>query len=247
MNIMRLAGLLFCLILCISSGLSGEWELEFESGLVFPGYNDVRIPNNTGTPFSLASDFELKSEPYFRMRLAYIMRDRDAFSFLAAPLSLEGSGISGRQIDFQQTTFPSGTDIDAVYRFDSYRLTYRYEIYRRPEFNLGLGFTAKIRDAAVSLKSENQFAEKTNTGFVPLINFRAQWRPSDKFLLLLEGDALAAPQGRAEELLLAGQYQIGNDFSVRLGYRILEGGADVDEVYSFALLRYFSLALIINL
>jgi hypothetical protein len=65
--------------------------------------------------------------------------------------------------------------------------------------------------------------------------------------LLLEGDALAAPQGRAEDLLLAGQYQIAMISRSGWGYRILEGGADVDWVYSFALLRYFSLALILNL
>jgi len=55
---------------------------------------------------------------------------------------------------------------------------------------------------------------------------------------LLAGDALAAPQGRAEDVLLALQYRPGDDLMLRLGYRILEGGADNDEVYSFTLINY---------
>jgi hypothetical protein len=145
-------------------GLSGEWELEFESGLVFPGYNDVRIPITPEHHFRWPVISSLKANHIFACGWHYIMRDRHAFSF-SPHLLVGGSGISGRQIDFQQTTFPSGTDIDAVYRFDSYRLTYRYEYLPSPEFNLGLGFTAKIRDAAVSLKSENQFAEKNQYRF----------------------------------------------------------------------------------
>ena len=81
-------------------------------------------------------------------------------------------------------------------------------------------------------------AEKTNTGFVPLINFDVLWKVTDRFNLVLNGDALAAPQGRAEDVLCAFQYSISPRMRFRIGYRILEGGADVEEVYSFTLLHY---------
>ncbi|WP_340075775.1 hypothetical protein [Leptobacterium sp. I13] len=83
-------------------------------------------------------------------------------------------------------------------------------------------------------------ASKTNIGFVPIINFRLYWKIDEKTGLLLYGDALAAPQGRAEDVLLAGTYQLSEDLTVRLGYRILEGGADNDEVFNFALFHYVS-------
>ena len=56
--------------------------------------------------------------------------------------------------------------------------------------------------------------------------------------LLFEGDAAVAPQGRAEDAEFALVYQKSEKWSVRLGYRILEGGADNDKVYSFALFNY---------
>jgi len=72
-----------------------------------------------------------------------------------------------------------------------------------PKFEFGLGFTAKIRDAKIALASAGLESEKTNVGFVPIINFRMLWKPDEKFGILLEGDALAAPQGRAEDVLIA--------------------------------------------
>jgi hypothetical protein len=58
--------------------------------------------------------------------------------------------------------------------------------------------------------------------------------------LLLEGDALVSPggQGRAEDALLALMYHLNERFSFKAGYRILEGGADVESVYNFTLLNY---------
>ena len=66
------------------------------------------------------------------------------------------------------------------------------------------------------------------------------WRMNEKFGLLLDGDALAAKQGRAEDILIAATYDISGNIGLKAGYRILEGGADNDEVYNFALFNYFS-------
>jgi hypothetical protein len=106
---------------------------------------------------------------------------------------------------------------------------------------LGIGFTGKIRDAAISLEGGDQKSEKTNTGFVPLINFRAQWTISPRFGLLLDGDALAAPQGRAEDVILALTANATKSLQFKIGYRFLEGGADNDEVYNFTMINYLVL------
>jgi hypothetical protein len=57
------------------------------------------------------------------------------------------------------------------------------------------------------------------------------------------GDALAAPQGRAEDILAAFYAEAAEGIRLRLGYRILEGGADNDEVYNFTLVHYLSAGL----
>jgi hypothetical protein len=150
-------------------------------------------------------------------------------------------------IFFEGVTFPANTDLTGTYKFNSYRFTYRYEIVLKPKFEFGLGFTAKIRDAKIAMASADLESEKTNVGFVPIINFRMFWKLDEKFGILLDGDALAAPQGRAEDILIAATYRVSDRFGLKAGYRILEGGADNDEVYNFALFNYASLGLFINL
>jgi hypothetical protein len=73
---------------------------------------------------------------------------------------------------------------------------------------------------------------------VPLINFNLEARLIDAWWLMVEGDALAAPQGRAEDVFAGVRYDVDERGSVRLGHRLLEGGADNDEVYNFAWINY---------
>lgn len=230
------------IILLAFSSAEAKWFLDFETGLVSSGYNDVRIPGDTGTEFSLSKDLQTNSSAFFRFRLGYQFGERHTVYAFVAPLSLNASGRVGQDILFFEETFPANTDLSAVYRFNSYRLTYRYDFIRKEKLTLGIGFTAKIRDAAIRVEGGGLSSEKTNVGFVPLLNFRLNWRFADKFGLLFEGDALASPggEGRAEDVLMSIQFRLNENISFRAGYRIIEGGANVEEVYNFALLHFFS-------
>jgi hypothetical protein len=217
--------------------------IDFETGFVSAGYNDVRIPGDQGTLFSLKDDLISKTEVFYRIRLNYTIKSRHTLSLLFAPLETKSEGSVANDILFEGVVFSANTEIAGTYKFNSYRLTYRYDIVKKSRFEFGLGFTAKIRDAKIALSSPGLISEKTNVGFVPIINFRLLWNIDDKFGLLLNGDALAAPQGRAEDVLIAATYKLSDSFGIRLGYRILEGGADNDEVYNFALFHYASVGL----
>jgi hypothetical protein len=209
-------------------------EAELESGVVFSGRNDTRIPGDSGSDLSLVHDLSTSPAPAFRLRLGYRIADRHLISALYAPLRLNATGQLERDVSFMGATYPAGTPILAVYRFDSYRLTYRYSFIRDDALDVAVGFTGKIRDAETSLYGADA-RRKTNTGFVPLLNLHLAWRPNNgAFGLLLDADALAAPQGRAEDVLLAATWTPREDVDLRVGYRMVEGGADNDEVYSFA-------------
>lgn len=217
-----------------------QWHIDIETGFVLPGYNDVRIPNETGTLFSLTDELETDPNPFFRARVIYAINDRHSIAVLVAPLRLQAEGKVNRSVRFEEEEFPANTPLTGKYRFDSYRLTYRYDFHRSENLCAGIGITAKIRDASISLEGDEKKAEKKNTGFVPLINFRLRWIFAKRFSLNFDGDALASPQGqgRAEDVLLAVQYDLNRNIDFKIGYRILEGGADVDEVYNFTLLNY---------
>ena len=225
--------------------ISGQAQalIDLESGLVFTGYNDVRIPGDQGTFFSLKDDLHSKTKIFYRLRASYTIKSRHTISLLYAPLETKSDGSMANNILFEGVVFPANTNLNATYKFNSYRLTYRYNIVNKPRIIFGLGLTAKIRDASIRLSSPSQTAEKTNVGFVPLINFRLLWEINDEFGLLLDGDALGAPQGRAEDVLIATTYKFSDHISICAGYRILEGGANNDEVYNFALFHYASVGL----
>jgi hypothetical protein len=197
----------------------------------------VRIPGDSGTKFSLSDELQADPTPFYRLRVGGTFLERHTISILYAPLTILSSGKIDRDIEFNDKTYAADTRLRSSFRFDSYRLTYRYDFYRSEKLELGAGLTGKIRDAAIGLDGK-EFTEKKNTGAVPLINFRLNWRFTPSWALLFEGDALAAPQGRAEDVLLAIAPRLNEHVALKVGYRILEGGADNDEVYTFSLIHY---------
>jgi hypothetical protein len=229
-------------VLALVAPATASWSVDIEAGPVFSGYNDVRIPGDTGTLFSLTEDLHARTALGFRVRVSKTFGDRHWVSVLVAPLRVESRGTLNRDVLFAGTLFPaSENELKGLYRFDSYRLTYRYGLVRTHRFSLDLGLTAKVRDAEISLDYVSvrpQPATKTNTGFVPIVSFRADWQLGPRVGLVLDGDALGVPQGRAEDVLAALRFGLGDRLEARVGYRVLEGGSDVDEVYGFALFHY---------
>ena len=211
-----------------------QWQLDAETGAALSGYNKVRIPGDEGTFIDLSESLESNATFFYRLRLSYTLNEKHTLSALFAPLTLRYNGVFGQELQFLNVVFGASELLDVNYQFNSYRLTYRYSFPRFKSFRLGIGATAKIRDAKVEING----VEKTNIGFVPLINFRAEWIAKERLSLVLQGDALATPQGRAEDVLLAAEFYPNSSVTLKLGYRVLEGGADNEEVYNFSLIHY---------
>lgn len=220
--------------------------LDFEGAYVIPGYNDVAIPGDSGTRFSLTDDLDAEETAAFRFRYSHTFSKKHWVGVLVAPLTMKSEGTLNKDVDFNGETFAQGTPVDATFRFDSYRLIYRYLFHPSEHWQLGLGAAANLRDAAIKLKGGGLESEKSNTGVVPLLSFNVTWTPVERLHLLLDGEALAASQGRAEDVLFAVQYDAYQNVAFRVGYRILEGGADNDEVYTFSLFHYIVAGLAVS-
>jgi hypothetical protein len=223
-----------------------RWAFDFENGAVFSGYNDVRIPGDTGTTFSLTDDLKADPAYFWRVRVDFRVAPKHVLSVLAAPLTVNSSGSFDRQVQFAGETFAPGVPVTGRYVFNSYRVTYRYEFLNKGGWRFGLGVTAKVRDAATVLDSQGKHAEKTNLGGVPLVNFKLERDLGGRAVFRFEGDALAAPQGRAEDIFAGLVMPLNKNISVKAGYRLLEGGADNAEVYTFAAFHYVSVGAIIR-
>lgn len=226
--------------------LTAQLELDLETGAATFGYNDVRISGATGTDFSLTDDFEQRYVPYFRGRLSYTFAERHTVSALYAPFSLSSTGAFDQNVDFNGQTFAAGTETRSDWKFNSYRITYQYAFIRKTRLQFAAGLTGKVRDAEIRLENDSISSSKTNVGVVPLVRIYTDWAFTEKFHLLVDADALVGGQGRAEDIFLGLCYDPGFHFRVKIGYRLLEGGADNDEVYNFSAVHYAAAGAVIR-
>jgi len=232
--------LFLMLFFLVSNAVYSEISIYLENGLALNTINKIRIPGDTGTLVKLGEGgFKTPSSYFYRINLNYNFNNRHNLKLLFAPLKFSSDGIASSDIYFNNKTFNTGSEIEVFYKFNSYRLTYRYDFYRGNDLDMGIGLTAKIRDAKISFTDINTSSTNENIGFVPLINFNLNYKFNSKFNFIFDFDALAAPQGRAEDVLLSFAYKFDDSFKVNAGYRILEGGADNEKVYTFALINYF--------
>ena len=217
-----------------------RFALELEAGPVWQSYNDLEIPNDgTATRFSLKD--LAGTGPWFagRAYLTWNINDRHGLRALAAPLTISETGTPADPVSFAGADYQAGTPVDATYKFNSWRLGYRYTFGGGGDrWTWRLGFTAKIRDAKIALKQGGTTSRKTDLGFVPLLHVSTDWRFAGRWFLLLDIEALAGGPGRAEDASLKISRELSPQLSLAAGYRMVEGGADVEEVYSFAWLHF---------
>jgi len=220
-----------------SARAEDRWRLELEGAAAWQTRNQFAIPGGTGTLVSL-EDYTSGPFAAFRATLVWDVSERSSLRLLAAPLRFDVDFTPTAPIDFQGETFAAGQPTRARYEFDSYRLSWFYRFASSGAWSFRAGLTAKVRDARIGLSSGSLAAEKTNTGVVPLLYGGVRYSPGGRFAIDLDVDALGAPQGYAVDLALRAEQRLGEKATVFVGYRLLDGGADNDEVYTFATFHY---------
>ncbi len=227
------------LFICLNANLAANAQtfVNLESGAFFTNINDIRYGSN-GTLFSLKNDFQTPVSPFLRLRIGFLTDEKNHFSILYAPLKIVETATLANDILFDGNNFKANMPIEAVYMFNSYRFTYNRRIISKDNFNFGLGLSAKIRDAGVSLKNSELFKENFNVGFAPLINLIANWDISQKMGVNFFGEGIAASKGRAIDISLSGRYTFSESLQGNFGYRLLEGGANGTERYNFIQLHF---------
>ncbi|TVR67382.1 MAG: hypothetical protein EA422_00470 [Gemmatimonadales bacterium] len=233
--------------------VSGEGSERFtvwvEGGPVWQSRNEVRVPNEPeATLFSLRSLAGSGPWPAARLTVGWRFRDRQEVRLLLAPLSITETAGSGEAIRFAGQDLEPQLPITATYTFNSWRASWRYRLHEGGSTAGWIGFTAKVRDAVVSLEQEVEPPSEgrgdlrrgrtTDVGFVPLLHLSGVWRIAPVWTLMGEFDGLAGGPGRAFDVSAQVERRIGDRWWIRGGYRTVEGGADVDQVRNFAWLHY---------
>ncbi len=242
---MRFQTFLFALLMVSFSAIAfSSTSVNLEFGQATSVYNKVKINGEEGTLFNLAPG--LDSTLYYRLSLIKKFDSPHGFRLLYAPLKFSGDKRYSKNINFNGVNFPSGKKTEAEYQFNSYRGTYFYEMISEKNFLLRVGGTVKIRDASIELKQDDRKKAKKNTGVVPLVYLYSQYKWDNGFLATFDFDGLMAPQGRAFDIALMGGYQFSPSTSLHFGSRMLEGGADNENVYNFSQINYYFTALQVN-
>lgn len=215
-----------------------SFKVELEGGVLFQSRNQVQIPNEeTATRIDLVDQVGIGPLPAGRITLHWNFHGRHGASVVLAPLEFTRSNVIDDPIRFDRVDFAAGEKTDFTFKFNSWRANYNYRFLNQPRLHAWVGFTAKIRDAKVAVAQEGREGELTNLGFVPLLYTAAEWEFAPGWRLLADFNGLAGGPGRAFDVSVKVARVLTERMGAGIGYRTVEGGADVSRVYNFAWLH----------
>lgn len=232
---MRWTSLLVFSLFPFAAFAQDRFTFDLEGGPAWQLRNDFAVPGDGGT---LVRIEDRGPVPAFRATLTWRVSERWSARFLVAPLSASSDIVSQSPILFEGATFAAGERVRTEYRFNSYRAGAFYAFAPRGKWSFRAGMTLKVRDAEIALSSDRASAEKTNVGLVPLLYAGARYQASPLVAFDVDADGAAASQGRAVDIAARVESAISDRLAVYGGARLLEGGADNDEVYSFGTFAY---------
>jgi hypothetical protein len=231
----RLALFLIPLVLLLTTPAAAQnLVLDLEGAAAWQLRNDFAIPGDEGTLVRLGDEGPV---PAGRATLTWHRWERWSLRFVAAPYSSDADFVPSEPVLFEDALFPAGVPVEVDYRFNSWRAGAFYRFAPRGDWSMRAGLTLKVRDAEIALRSGGVEASNDNVGVVPLLYGGARWERGNR-AFDIDVDAAAASQGRAIDLALCGEQRISDRTSLFLGARILDGGADNDEVFAFATVLY---------
>lgn len=245
-------------LIFVTKGYS-QISTDIETGIVNVNRNDASsswknsfgdLNGLDGTLFSYANDFNNPIKPLFRFRASYTFgkSKKHFLSFLATPVQYKTEGILNNPITFNSNVFEANQKTEGFYKFNGYRLTYRYYFVQRDDLILGLGITLNLRDAEFSLKQGSKYERNYNRGLVPLINTYLNYKFTDKIGVLVDGDVFYVDKtGGAIDYLTGFNYTLNKNISFKTGYRFFSGvGSEKGNVYNKLFVSSFVIGSVIN-
>lgn len=228
--------LLFLITCIVAQSNAFALDLKLSFGSSFQQSNDVQIPNdNTGTRFSLNDIAGEGPWSGARIEALWNINDKHAVRVLLAPLSYSEQGVIDSPINFAGASFSESQPVIGEYTFNSWRVGYRYHLQARKRWNSWIGATLKVRDAEITLIQGAVSGLDDDLGIVPLLYLAGEYRFDGPWTISADVDALGGGPGRAIDLGVNLSYIVHEKLKVGLEYRLLEGGADIDQLFNFAL------------
>jgi hypothetical protein len=111
--------------------------------------------------------------PVARMSLDLILAKDHRITFLYQPLEIKTTATLTRNLTIagNSTDFQSEDDVEFLYSFPFYRLSYAYDVLKGSKHTLALGASIQIRNTVISFRDLDGtgFVRKSNIGPVPVL------------------------------------------------------------------------------
>lgn len=201
-----------------------EVRLTLEMGFLAPASHTIQYGKN-GTKFDYIDEGGQDTLFFFARPTAELhLARRHALVFLYQPLNLTGKVTLRRDVLIDERLFPRDATLNVRYGFDFWRLSYLYDLSRRPWREIAIGASMQIRNAAVVFSTPDGSLSRSfrNIGPVPALKARTEWRLRAGFFVGGELDFMYAPV----KYLNGGKSDVEGaivDANVRAGYRFRPG------------------------
>ncbi len=215
-----------------------KFNLEVEGGALKFTRNDVRDPGDIGTQFKFSALNAIGPTGYVRVYAEAKISERNTLRFLYAPLQVSGTGTLPTRTFFENANFAAGVPTKGTYKFNNYRATWRYTLKNSERWKIQAGAGVLVRDAKIELQQGTLRVADPDLGFVPIAAFTAQYNFTKRAHFVFDFEGLGARQGRALDGAAKLTYDITPRWHMGVGYRLLDGGANVKSVYNFARIHY---------
>lgn len=226
---------------CASTGALAEWPTDpYWVGLeyFYPTITSTaRLDSNSGNrgvTVNFEQDLDLsdrKGTPYLTLGMRLGERWRLQFEYYT--LNRDGTKVIDRQIDWGDTTFPVGANIESKFDSTIYRLTGGYSFYKEANAEAGVGFGFHVTEFKTQLSGQGTgplglgFQREQHDTLVPLptIGLYGTYVFAEKFAVRGRVDWLSLNYGDYDGSLVnwlgAVDWRFAKNWVTGVGYRFV--------------------------
>ncbi|MEO0289349.1 MAG: hypothetical protein ABIN00_06895 [candidate division WOR-3 bacterium] len=175
--------------------------------------------------------------PFERFSVEISINEKHILTFLYQPLTLKTEAFLFDTILVDSVIFPKNSNMEFVYSFDFYRISYIYNIltFNRNKIYAGLSF--QLRNAFISFSDQKNLVTNSNIGPVPIFKFKTESELGTRFFLENEFDGFYASGkyitgskydfvGAIFDMSTRFVYNVNSFSKIFLNFRYLGGGAE---------------------
>lgn len=181
-------------------------------------------------PYSFSETFDYGSDEWVpRIDGVFRVSERQRLVFDYFNYDKKRRETLGENISYDDITIPAGSYAEAELDFQLASLLYDYSVVENESFSLGLQIGAEWAKAKASLVAEageDRWADSASEdGFAPVVGLRLTARPSERWLLNLQGQYLNANwgdfgdyDGSISRINAVAEYRFTDSFGLFAGY-----------------------------